>query len=102
MRNQACTRILVKNQQIKEIINASKCSIFFIDEDQRVTLKDIGTREEIRKWAKSEGAEINELKLDSQFRCNGSDGYRHFSIIFCRSGKLLIIQWQILIMISGY
>jgi hypothetical protein len=50
--------------QIKEIINASKCSIFFIDEDQRVTLKDIGTKEEIRKWAISEGAEINELKLD--------------------------------------
>jgi uncharacterized protein len=64
--------------QIKEIINASKCSIFFIDEDQRVTFKDIGTKEEIRKWAVSEGAEINELKLDSQFRCNGSDGYLAF------------------------
>jgi hypothetical protein len=64
--------------QIKEIINASKCSIFFIDEDQRVTLKDIGTKEEIRKWANSEGAEINEMKLESQFRCNGSDGYLAF------------------------
>lgn len=28
--------------QIKEIINAAKLSIFFIDEDQRVTFKDIG------------------------------------------------------------
>jgi uncharacterized protein len=64
--------------QVKEIIKASKCSIFFIDEDQRVTLKDIGTKEEIRKWAHSEGAEINELKLESQFRCNGSDGYLAF------------------------
>jgi hypothetical protein len=31
--------------QIKEIINASKFSIFFLDEDQRVTLKDIVQKE---------------------------------------------------------
>ena len=37
--------------QIKELINASRCTVFFIDEDQRVTLKDIGTVEEIWKWA---------------------------------------------------
>ena len=29
--------------QIKEIINAALCSIFFIDESQRVTLSDIGS-----------------------------------------------------------
>jgi uncharacterized protein len=61
--------------QIKEIINAARCSIFFIDEDQKVTLKDIGTKEEIRKWARLANAEIIEMELDSQFRCNGSDGY---------------------------
>ena len=61
--------------QIKEIINAAKFSIFFLDEDQRVTLKDIGQKEEIIKWAHLSNANITELELNSQFRCNGSDGY---------------------------
>ncbi len=61
--------------QIKEIINAAKFSVFFIDEDQRVTLKDIGEKEEIRNWAKKHHAKVHELDLSSQFRCNGSDGY---------------------------
>lgn len=61
--------------QIKEIIDSSKFSIFFIDEDQKVTWKDIGTKDEIVKWAKKVGANINIMSLNSQFRCNGSDGY---------------------------
>ncbi len=61
--------------QIKEIIHSSKFSIFFIDEDQKVTLNDIGDKEEIRKYAKELGATVTELELESQFRCNGSDGY---------------------------
>ncbi len=61
--------------QVKEIINSSKFSVFFIDEDQKVTLKDIGDREEIRKYSRELGATVFELELESQFRCNGSDGY---------------------------
>lgn len=61
--------------QIKEIIAASKLSVFFIDEDQKVTLKDIGDKEEIYRWSKKLGAGVTELKLESQFRCNGSNGY---------------------------
>lgn len=61
--------------QIKEIIDATKFAVFFIDEDQRVTLKDIGRQEEIEKWAFMAGAEVTEMSLSSQFRCNGSDGY---------------------------
>lgn len=61
--------------QIKEIINAAKFSIFFIDENQKVTLKDIGSEDLIRKFAKEQGAGIYTFDLDSQFRCNGSDGY---------------------------
>ncbi len=61
--------------QIKEIIEASKCSVFFIDEDQKVTWHDIGKKEEIEKWAIKIGAKTHLLKLESQFRCNGSDGY---------------------------
>lgn len=63
------------DNQIKEIINASKFSIFFLDENQRVTLKDIGSESLIRKFAEELGAGIYTYELDSQFRCNGSDGY---------------------------
>lgn len=64
--------------QIKEIINASKLSIFFIDENQMVHAKDIGTVNSIRQFAKMAGANILTSKLESQFRCNGSDGYLCF------------------------
>lgn len=61
--------------QVKELINASKCSVFFIDEDQRVTLSDIGSKQEITNWAIEAGCSVFKLELASQFRCNGSDGY---------------------------
>ncbi|MBX9296431.1 DUF2075 domain-containing protein [Chromobacterium vaccinii] len=61
--------------QMKELINASKCTVFFIDEDQRVTFRDIGSKEQIRQWAIAKGAEVHEFELTSQFRCSGSDGY---------------------------
>ncbi|MEG1362761.1 MAG: DUF2075 domain-containing protein [Lachnospiraceae bacterium] len=61
--------------QIKEIINAAKCSVFFIDESQRVTLSDIGNVAEIEYWAGEEQSQIYKMELVSQFRCNGSDGY---------------------------
>lgn len=61
--------------QIKELINASRFTIFFVDEDQKVTLKDIGSKEMITSWSKTLGATVHNLKLESQFRCNGSDGY---------------------------
>ncbi|HUV50581.1 MAG TPA: DNA/RNA helicase domain-containing protein [Anaerolineae bacterium] len=61
--------------QIKEIIQAAKSSIFFIDEDQRVTWKDIGKIKTIEKWANKLGATVHSMELQSQFRCNGSDGY---------------------------
>jgi len=61
--------------QIKEIIHAARTTVFFIDEDQLVTLSDIGSKDEIRHWAERAGAEVQELELASQFRCNGSDGY---------------------------
>ena len=61
--------------QIKEIINAANFTVFFLDEDQRVTFDDIGEQEGIERWARSQGAVIHHLELTSQFRCNGSDGY---------------------------
>ena len=72
--------------QIMEIIKASKFSVFFIDEGQRVTLKDIGEKGEIARFADKFKAEWYEMELSSQFRCNGSDGYLSWieSILFNR------------------
>lgn len=64
--------------QIKEIINAARISVFFIDENQIVTAKDIGTIDGIKHFARSAGAKIYISQLESQFRCNGSDGYLDF------------------------
>jgi DUF2075 family protein len=63
------------DHQVKEIIASSNCSIFFVDEDQRVTFKDVGTKAVIRQHAEARGAAIEEYQLSSQFRCAGSDGY---------------------------
>ena len=64
--------------QVKECINASRFTIFLLDEDQQITTKDIGSVEEIKKWADELRSEIimnEDTVLQSQFRCNGSDLY---------------------------
>ncbi|TDF95378.1 DUF2075 domain-containing protein [Paenibacillus piri] len=69
---------LFKNKgenQMKEIIRASKFSVFFIDEYQKISMHDIGNKELIKQFALLHNAEVVEMELESQFRCNGSDGY---------------------------
>lgn len=80
----------VGENQIKEIIHASKCSVFFIDEKQRITLKDIGSIESIQYYAKMAEAETFEFELKSQFRCNGSDSYLDFvdSLLYNKKDKV--------------
>lgn len=64
--------------QIKEIIKSSKHSVFFIDEKQKVHLNDIGTIDEIKKWASMYNKKIYKYSLFSQFRCNNSGNYLDF------------------------
>ena len=61
--------------QIKEIINAAYCSVFFIDERQRISTSDIGSIQTIKQYANSLNSKVIEMELVSQFRCNGSNGY---------------------------
>ena len=61
--------------QIMELIYSAQVSVFFVDEDQRVTWQDIGEVAEIEKWAKKAGATVHYAELETQFRCNGSNGY---------------------------
>ena len=66
------------DNQVKECINASLFTVFLLDEDQQITKKDIGSVEEIKKWATELDSEVimnEDTVLQSQFRCNGSDQY---------------------------
>lgn len=61
--------------QIGEIVASTPVAVFFVDESQLVTWRDIGTVEEIRVWATRRGVAIEELELEAQFRCAGSEEY---------------------------
>lgn len=74
-------RYLAGENQVREIIHASRLSVFFIDEEQKVTGSDICDVEMIRHYAELEGSSVYEdesINLVSQFRCNGSNGYLGF------------------------
>jgi DUF2075 family protein len=61
--------------QILELIRSARLSVFFVDDAQRVTLKDIGGVAAIENWAVRQRSSVTRLQLASQFRCGGSDGY---------------------------
>ena len=66
---------------LRDAINASRVSVFFVDEDQRITLNDCYTIDTIKQYALEAGAVLDTAEpfmLYSQFRCNGSDGYMAF------------------------
>lgn len=61
--------------QIRELIDAARTTVFFIDEAQKVTWGDIGEIDSIKSFAAERGAEVFEAELNSQFRCGGSDDF---------------------------
>ena len=61
--------------QVEDIINAAKVSIFFIDEKQMIRPDDIGTLEEINRVAELNNAVIQSIDLKAQFRCSGAEGF---------------------------
>lgn len=81
---------LVENQ-VKEITHASLISVFFIDEEQILTSKDIGSIKEIERWAEKEGAKIQISELIFKFRCGEFDGYISWLDNIFELGKLPII-----------
>jgi DUF2075 family protein len=66
------------DNQIGEIIAAARTAVFFLDEDQRIHINDIGSEAEIRSHSAIHNARVHAVDLPSQFRCNGSDGYIAF------------------------
>jgi len=63
------------DNQIKEILKSSLSAVFFIDENQKVSVDDYGEINVIEELAQELGITVHNLTLSSQFRCNGSDGY---------------------------
>jgi uncharacterized protein len=63
------------DNQVRDIIHAAKVSVFFVDDAQMIRPQDIGSSNEIRRLAASFGAEVVELKLNAQFRCDGAEGF---------------------------
>ena len=61
--------------QVEDIIRASRVNVFFIDDSQRVRPEDIGSVNEIKRVAESLHSEIYEIALNAQFRCVGAEGY---------------------------
>ncbi len=83
--------------EVKECINASLFTIFLIDEDQRISTKDIGSIDEIKKWASVLGSQVimnEETILRSQFRCNGSDQYIQFVNNVLQIGEPVDVDWS--------
>lgn len=61
--------------QIAEILNCARVAVFFVDENQKVTWRDIGDIAEIERWSRASGSAIHHMDLFAQFRCAGSDEY---------------------------
>jgi DUF2075 family protein len=61
--------------QVRELLEAAKVAVFFIDDRQVVRPNEIGSTQHIRDHATAVNAEISEYELEVQFRCAGSDGF---------------------------
>lgn len=61
--------------QIRELLNAAKVAVFFIDDRQMVRPNEIGSTAYIKEHAAAMGAELCDFELEVQFRCAGSDGF---------------------------
>ena len=67
------------NDMLGDAIKAAKVAVFFVDDDQRITVEDRYSVDSIIAYAKRENAIVHKpYELVSQFRCDGSDGYISF------------------------
>lgn len=61
--------------QVDELLEASRLTVFFLDESQSVRPNEVGNVELIENAAKRHDAELVRYRLREQFRCGGSDAY---------------------------
>ena len=61
--------------QIDDILDASRVTVFFIDDLQVVRPGEVGSTDLIREAAAKRSLEVREFELEAQFRSNGSDSF---------------------------
>ncbi|MFC1970228.1 DUF2075 domain-containing protein [Chloroflexota bacterium] len=61
--------------QIHELLDVSKVAVFFIDDKQVVRPNEIGSVDYIKDQASKKNCTIFQYQLETQFRCNGSEGF---------------------------
>lgn len=68
------------NDMLEDALKAARVSVFFVDDDQRITINDKYDVNSIIEYAsRIPGTIIHKpFELVSQFRCDGSDGYISF------------------------
>ena len=64
-----------KGEQIFEMLDAAKVSVFLLDDNQVVRPEEVGTPELVRNAAEQRGFDFFEVRLEAQFRCSGSESY---------------------------
>ncbi len=80
--------------QVQEILKAAKLSVFLVDDLQAVTPTDTGSSAYIREHAEHLGIAVDEIELEVQFRCRGSDSFVAWidNVLGLRSGGPLNYQ----------
>ena len=67
------------DDMLSDAINAARISVFFVDDDQRITINDKYSVDTIIDYARKSNSVLHRpYELVSQFRCDGSDGYISF------------------------
>ncbi len=66
---------LTDTPMVREVIDASLVSVFFLDDNQSVRAGEIGRSQLIEDHATAMGIPVERFELDEQFRCAGSDSY---------------------------
>lgn len=61
--------------QIHELLSAARVPVFLLDEHQVVRPGELGTVQDIERYAAVLGIEVERISLDDQFRCGGSQVY---------------------------
>lgn len=78
--------------QIHELIDASKVSVFFIDDAQVVRPNEIGSVALIKQASIEKDARLYEYELQAQFRCEGSDAFVNWidnTLGICKTANIL-------------
>ncbi|GAA2341899.1 DUF2075 domain-containing protein [Saccharopolyspora halophila] len=81
-------------RQIDELINVASVPVFLLDENQIVRPGEMGSLEEITTAAKSNGCEVEVVRLEGQFRCGGSEAFDTWVSRFLGLEQAEPVQWS--------